>query len=750
MAAADADWLRQGMAAAKSGDIARVRLAMTSIGNPIARKIVLWAAIESIPDHFSFFELDQARRDLWGWPQKNGRQLAAERQLQTSGFSPQQTIDWFQGAEPLSPDGAMALAAAYQTVGRTGDAQNLIRRFWREKAFEADAQRTMLARFGSFLTVEDHIRRADTLLFGPQGPAARDMVALLPPDQQALANARLALRADARDASALVAAVPPALAHDPGLAVERARYLLQHDDGAAALALLPDFPTAPGEDGAARIWGVRRQLVNVAIQAGDYRAAYMAVDKHGLKPGPEAADAEFLAGWIALEHLHDAALADEHFANLQGIGSSPITQSRALYWRGRAREAIGDQAGAKTAYEGAARFNTAFYGQLAAAKAGYNEIILAKDPTFSAADRARFDGREIVQAARILGDAGQQSGFNSLVMAAADTLPNAEECALLVDLARAYGEQDLSMRVVRLAAQRGFILPERGYPLRGPPASASVDPAMVLGIVRQESGFDPHVRSGVGARGMMQLMPTTAKIVARRAGVSYSPARLDDADYNMALGTTFLGELVNQFDGSYLMAAAAYNAGPGRPTKWVATCGDPRGSSTDPVDYIECIPISETRNYVMRVLEGMQVYRARLNGGRAPLTLAADLKRGGYGGSSQTYAQTGPTVDSLLEGSLGSGVGSEAAAVVASTPVPNPPEVEHAPPKLQRLLKSDDHVRPVRGKHGAKGPAEPERKGKGKSQGKAKAKGMGRSKAAAPSHHAPAKGKSAKPRHKAK
>lgn len=237
---------------------------------------------------------------------------------------------------------------------------------------------------------------------------------------------------------------------------------------------------------------------------------------------------------------------------------------------------------------------------------------------------------------------------------------------------------------------------------------------MVLGIVRQESGFDPRVRSGAGARGMMQLMPQTAKILARREGVGFSPARLDEADYNMMLGTHFLGSLVNEFSGSYLMAAAAYNAGPGRPARWVESCGDPRTSSADPVDYIECIPISETRNYVMRVLEGMQVYRARLNGGRAPLTLAADLKRGGYGQGVQ-MASAGTTIDTLLQGSAGAGSDAQM-EIVASTPVPNPPEIE-------RIKPVHDHERAAEGgKHRAKTHREKARPSAKTSHAKAKHK----------------------------
>jgi soluble lytic murein transglycosylase len=298
---------------------------------------------------------------------------------------------------------------------------------------------------------------------------------------------------------------------------------------------------------------------------------------------------------------------------------------------GRAAEARGDAAAAKGFYLQGARFYTAFYGQLAAEKAGVLALSLGHDPVVTPTDRARFESRDLVRAARMLAESGQRDLFRCFVLLGADTVTSGQEAAMLVDMARAYGDQDLAMRSVRAAAQHGFILPERGYPIRGESTVAEMaDPAIVFGITRQESGFDPHVRSGVGARGMMQLMPSTAKILARRMGERYSPAMLDEPDYNMRLGSRYIGGMINDFGGSYVMAAAAYNAGPGRPADWAGYCGDPRASGVDPVDFIECIPFSETRNYVMRVLEGAQVYRARLNGGVAPITLAEDLRRGGY------------------------------------------------------------------------------------------------------------------------
>ncbi len=627
----DIEWVRTGIAAAKTGNLDQVRIAERNVVQPVARRILEWTAADQMANRLSFAEIDQARRDLVGWPRRANRQAWAERDIEASGLSAQQIVDWFGGGDPATPEGAMALASSYQQLGRAADAQKLIVHYWRDRAFEADSQRQMLARFGSLLTVEDHIKRADTLLYGQQGPAARDLIPLLPPDQQTLAEARMALRSNAGDAPERFAAVPLSLIHDPGLAVEHARYLYARDMGLQALPLLLDFPKNLPEDAASRFWSLRRQLVNVAVQAGDYVSAYRAVDGHGLPPGPEAADAEFLGGWIALTKLHDPVRAEQYFGRLTFIGASPITISRALYWRGRAEEAMGDKIAAQTYYGEGAKYYTTFYGQLAAAKAGVKELVLGSDPVATPYDKARFESAELVQAARIMAQAGDHTLYRAMLIAAADKLPTAGDEALLVDLAQANGDQDLVMRIVRLAAQRGLIMPERGYPLREPPNTSPVEAPLVLGIIRQESGFDARIRSGAGARGMMQLMPATARRLASRSGLHYSEAMLDDADYNMRLGSGFLGDLVQEFDGSYVMATAAYNAGPGRPAKWVEACGDPRASSIDPVDYIECIPISETRNYVMRVLENVQVYRARLNGGRAPLTLASDLKRGGYG-----------------------------------------------------------------------------------------------------------------------
>jgi soluble lytic murein transglycosylase-like protein len=382
-------------------------------------------------------------------------------------------------------------------------------------------------------------------------------------------------------------------------------------------------------------------------------------------------DDEFETGWLALTRFNNPKIADDHFSRLQQMSQAPLTQSRALYWRGRAADAMGDGLAAQLFYSQAAEYPTTFYGQLAAAKTASPVISLGRDPVITAADRSSFEGLEAVRATRVLWQIGAKDTFDAFVTALSDALPNASQEALLVDLVREDGDPSLAMRVVRNAARRGFILPERGYPLITTPVGYNApEAALVLGIVRQESSFDPMAHSGAGARGMMQLMPATAQTVANRLGVGYGD--LYDATYNMTLGSAFLGQLVSQFDGSYVMAAAAYNAGPGRPPQWAATCGDPRSAEVDPVNFIECIPFDETRNYVMRVLEATQVYRARLRGGSAPITLPDDLRRGGYGHSGGDAPQAPVTARTAVAYSPYSRPMGATSSPATMAPIPDP------------------------------------------------------------------------------
>ncbi|HYE43524.1 MAG TPA: lytic transglycosylase domain-containing protein [Caulobacteraceae bacterium] len=628
----DADALRSALRAARGQESVEVQRLREAMNDPVARQIAQWALVDVMGERMSWFELDSARRDLNGWPRAASRQAAAEKAMERSPQDPARVVQWFDGAPLQTAEGAMVLATALQASGRTADAQTLIRTWWRERLFDEAIQERMHARFGSYLTQADHVARLDTLLLGPQGPATSAMLARVPAEYAALAEARRALRQNRGDAAERFRGVPASLANDSGLAFERARSFRQSNMESAGVSYVARFPAAPHDpDSRDRIWTERKLYFNYALRARNWNVAYAAMTNHGFTGGEPLVDAEFMAGWVALSKMRNPALADRHFATLQASSSTPITQGRAFYWRGRAAEARGDKAAADGFYRQGAEHITSFYGQLAAEKAGVKTITLGKDPVPTAADRQRFEGRPLVRAARMLAEIGENDLLKVFVLHIDDNLPNAEEYVLLIDLARGYGDQDLSMRVARTAATKGFIIPERGYPVVAfPSLPGSAEPAFALSIARQESNFWPRARSHANARGMMQLLPATARTVARQIGVPWDEPSLYDAEYNMRLGAYHLGDLIGRFNGSYVMAAAGYNAGPGRPPQWASECGDPRGGTTDPLDFIECIPFSETRNYVMRTLETTQVYRARLNGGSARLQLASDLKRGAY------------------------------------------------------------------------------------------------------------------------
>jgi soluble lytic murein transglycosylase len=658
----DASLLRQALLAARRGDTTTAQGLQAEMTNPIAKRLVTWAMVDSAGTNLDYFTLVNAMRELNGWPRPSRLRGALEKALETTAIPPDQVIAIFQGRDPETPQGAIALAAAYQASGRTADASALVKHVWRNHAFGADLQNEMLGRFSGVLTSDDHAARLEMLLYTGDTTAARALLGFVTPDQRALAEARMAFRAERSDASLLLGAVPPALQSDPGLAFDRARYYRKHNLETIAAGLVRSFPTTTPEQAEVTkaIWAERRALMFAALQSLDYRGAYAAADDDSLQPGADRNEAEFFAGWIALAKLKNADLADQHFAKLQAGATTPITTSRAFYWRGRAAQAKGDMMDANLYWGQGAKYYTAFYGQLSAAKIGQAKLELGTDPVPTAADRARFEGRDVIRAARMLGDAGDHQLLASFAMAAEEDIDSAAEMGLLVDLCRMYADQSLSMRVVRAAAMRGIYLPQRGYPVRMAPVGYGLaEPAFAFAITRQESSFDPMAHNPSGARGMMQLLPATAAGVARGQGLPFSTDRLYEADYNMKLGAAYLGQLTQEFDGSYVLAAAAYNAGPGRPPQWIAACGDPRGGNSDPADFIECIPFSETRDYVMRVMEGVEIYRARLAGGTAPLTIAADLKRGGWTPSvvrpaMNAYAGYGQTSQAVTA-SAGSG-----------------------------------------------------------------------------------------------
>jgi len=368
-------------------------------------------------------------------------------------------------------------------------------------------------------------------------------------------------------------------------------------------------------------------LARRMVRTGDPEAAYALAATHG--PATDIAiEAEFLAGWLALRRLDRPAVAARHFHTLAGLSRAAITQGRAYYWVGRAAMAQGDSSGASAAFARAAAWPTTYYGQLAARALGDDDALLAarirttRDPAGSVGRAAAFTKQELARAAAMLVAWGEPRRAKVFLQRLDEIADDDAGRALAARLALALGLPDQAVAIARRAGRDGLVLPDAGWPIPvGPPAS-SIEPAVALGLIRQESSFDVQAASPVGARGLMQLMPTTAAAVARRLNEAIDlPALTADPAYNMRLGTSYLQELLDRFGAALPLALAGYNAGPNRVRDWVAGYGDPVAGAVDMVDWIELIPFNETRNYVQRVIENIVIYRAH-NGSVAPHPLA--------------------------------------------------------------------------------------------------------------------------------
>ena len=379
------------------------------------------------------------------------------------------------------------------------------------------------------------------------------------------------------------------------------------------------------------MWTERKLMILNLIRDEDFETAYELAANNGMTEGVDFADAEFLAGWLALTKLDRAETAYDHFERLQDGVSTPVSLSRAKYWQGRAAEAMGELELARERFIAAAEHPTAYYGQLAVLALGPDaaQIDLPPDPVPTEAEREAFEERESVQAIRLLAEVDADYFFRVFIYHYDDEMETPIEQAMLADLALEFFRVRQAVRAAKAGRMQGMILAERAYPVIDLPENAPIVPeaALTYSVIRQETEFDSRAVSGAGARGLMQMMPATARQTASQLDLPFNFRWLtDDPNYNLQLGMAHLDEVVNDYDGSLVMALAAYNAGGHRVRRWVESYGDPRTGEIDPIDWVESIPFSETRNYVQRVIENVQVYRARLNDGQpAPLRMESDM-----------------------------------------------------------------------------------------------------------------------------
>jgi soluble lytic murein transglycosylase len=595
--------------------------------DPVLRDVILWQFMQQPNSGYSFDSIAGFVTTHPHWPYLDTLRLRAAQAI--SGQSSAKLVEWFTANPPFTGEGKLRYAEALQAQGKTKQAIAMARDAWATEIFNSDDESRLLAAFGSHLSRQDHIDRLDRLLWEGHHVSARRMMNLVDAGQKALAEARIALQERKGAGNRMLNKVPAALVNTPGLVYDRITWRMRKDLYDTAGDLLKTVGVQHNQ--AERWWRVRQPLARYFLRQGHITTAYRFASQHGMSDGSSYVEAEWLAGWIALRSLNDAKSAQRHFANLEGKVFTPISLARAAYWQGRAAEALGQKDRAQAAYLTAAAQNTTFYGQLAAERlAPAKRPPLPSTPTVTAEDKKAFNSNDLVKVVRALSEIGQANEARRFLYRLTEDAPTEGQRVLAVALGAEIGHRELAVAMSRRAAMQGTQVMEWAYPTPKGFVSPTGRPetALVLSIIRQESNFNAQAVSHAGARGLMQLMPATARHLAKKWKISHNPDDLtSNPAHNIRLGSGYLEETIDRFNGSYIMAVAGYNAGPGRPARWAQDYGDPRRSVEEAIDWIEMIPFNETRNYVQRVMESVAIFRAQLGGKPIDYRLGQDLLR---------------------------------------------------------------------------------------------------------------------------
>jgi soluble lytic murein transglycosylase len=661
LSAADHALFEQAFAAADRGDWTGAKGLADQGHDATARKLIQFRYLLDRNSGAAFDEIAAFARNNPDWPARDTLQARAEQAMDPN-IDPHSALAWFAANPPVTGVGHIRFGEALIATGAVTRGREMVRQGWIDGIFDPTQELQIIQRDGGFLTPDDDARRLNNLLWANDVTDARRELSRVDAGTQRIGEARLALRMNPDAGQRMVANLPAALQNDPGLLFDRARLLRQHGNVEAIPDLLANAPVREiASTSPARWWAEMNLDARQALADGNYGAAYWLAAKNGLPAlGQEYADSQFLAGWIALRYLRDAKTALPHFQNLDAATTRPISKGRARYWQGRAYEAMGDDAAAWRAYHQASLFPETFYGQLALARIDAAPHLHFSEPAIDpgAELRAAYESEDLTRAIRVLADLGMESLLRSFAIQDVAVYPDPKHVKLLCEDLTKMGYREIAVRVAKTLSYTGPLLLAYSYPTIALPGyvgpNAPPEPAYVLGIIRQETEFDPDAVSGPGARGIMQMMPEAARKAAAQNGMAYRGGDLtNDPTYNMQLGMTELSGDVSDWGGSLIVAAAAYNAGPTNAKRWIDAFGDPR-STTDPIDWIEHIPFEETRNYVQRVIENMEIYRTRLNGPGQPLRILADL-----------YRPRDPQVTVLAKP-------ADAAEPAATVPVPEP------------------------------------------------------------------------------
>jgi soluble lytic murein transglycosylase len=630
--AADVALTKQALDLVRRGKTSDATTVQRTISDPLARKLVEWTILRSDESDAGFDRLAAFSAENPSWPNAITIRRRAESALWDERRSAETVRSFFASSKPITAKGKYALARALLAQGDTPAAAQLVRQAWREDTCSAAVERAVMESFGEMLTRADHKARMDRRFYDDDPDAGMRMAQLLGGNDLLIGRARKAVVEKSSNARALLDAVPEGARGDAGYLFHKAQWLRREDKPIEAARLLQEAPRSASQQHNLDEWWVERRLVaRKLLDMGENQAAYV-VARDALPPTKEnlRAEHEFTAGWIALRFADNPKAAYQHFARVGEGTTNPITLARGEYWQGRAAEALGRNSEARTHYQAAAQHSTAYYGQIARARLGMGELVLRRPPDMG--HRAALMNLEVVRAVHLL---YQVDARDLVVPFVSDLAENAFDIGALVvvaEIARRYDDARAMLLIGKGALRRGFALDAYAFPTNGIPefrmVGPAVDKSVVYAIARQESAFNPRAVSSANALGLMQVLPGTGKQIAKKFGFAFDRNRmLSDPSYNAQLGAAELGDVLASYRGSYILSFVAYNAGRGRVKQWIEKYGDPRDPNVDPIDWVERIPFSETRNYVQRVLENMQVYRAQLGIG-SRLMIEADLRRG--------------------------------------------------------------------------------------------------------------------------
>ncbi|RAH97674.1 lytic transglycosylase [Acuticoccus sediminis] len=599
------------------------------LGDPLDQLIVDYFLVRSGTDELSSAMIADYAVRAPNWPDPELVRTRAEEALSRERPAPDVVIR-AMGGQATSPVGVRLLAKAMIARGDVNGGMKLVRKVWHEQSLGTSLQSAYVDDFAARLTIDDHLERIDKLVANNRFDEASALRGRLGTGPRAYLDARVAVATNAGNAGQRLAAVPADLRKRPGYRLAQIEEKRREEKLDAAARLIESTSRRDIVDGDA--WWVETRIVaRMLAEQGEGRKAYQLVTIGFAEGSVERADQAFHAGWFAMRYLKDGNRAARHFAELETIATTPLSLSRAAYWRGRAATMAGHSSEARTAYNDAARYGFTYYGQLARVAIGASGTGVARAPTPTPSDRAAFARNDVAVAVERLISSGHKHRIATLLSHLARTVPTPGQVVLTADLADKAGYPHLALMVAKEAQRRGVDVGRLAYPSNAIPHSAKVpsglDRAVVFSIARQESEFNPDAVSPVGARGLMQVMPQTAASMARELGLSHSAAKLtSDPGYNATLGAAYLSKRLGNFNGSYILTFAAYNAGATRVQEWIQRFGDPRDPRVDAVAWVEDIPYPETRNYVQRVMENVQVYREALGTGR--LAIDTDLSRG--------------------------------------------------------------------------------------------------------------------------